>query len=170
MLTCSTSSIISILNKIQIIAPDEIYDVFPAWKLCSCANWAFFSTLDPISSSFPHTPYLAAYGVCDQNRFIFEPHSTFIKRIELKRLREEERTQNPFWGVLLQSTVLSAPPTFQSSQWVSGCKGWAEPRPRRRSQRPRRCVAPSRGEDRLLGFVWWTWMSSITSFRDVDGY
>lgn len=110
-------------------------------------------------------------------------HMVFVSKIALyfghippfkkKRVKNITRggTNAKKISILMRFTpvdCLSAPPTFSSSQWMSGCGGvWAEPRARRGSGS---VAASLQQEDRLLGFVWWMWMSSITSFRDVDGY
>lgn len=65
------------------------------------------------------------------------------EKSESKTLQKEEQTQNPFWCVLLQPTVLSAPPTFQFSQWMPRC-GEVGGASAAEGQRRRRSIAPTR--------------------------
>lgn len=110
-------------------------------------------------------------------------HMVFVSKIALyfghippfkkKRVKNITRggtngKKNPFWCVLLQSTVCPPrPPSHPANECPDVGGVWAEPRARRGSGS---VAASLQQEDRLLGFVWWMWMSSITSFRDVDGY
>lgn len=113
-----------------------------------------------------HKPYLSAYGVCEQNRFISWPHPTFKKKDGENITRGGTNAKNPFWCVLLRLYSPPRPPSNPANESPDVGK-WAGPRPRRGSGS---VAASLQQENRLLGFVWWMWMSSITSFRDVDGY
>lgn len=86
-----------------------------------CKLNLFFSILDPISC-FPQTIFISIWYLGAKSLYILAT-SHLYKKIEATTLREEEQTPSPFWCLLLQPTVLSAPPTFQSSQWVCGCGG-----------------------------------------------
>lgn len=140
---------------------------FFAWNLCNCANWTISSKLDHISSCFPQAINISIWYLWAKSLYILATSHLLKKMSQKHYKRRNKRKKNPFWCVLLQSTACPPRPPLNSANECPDVGVWAEPRPRRGSGS---VAASLQQEDRLLGFVWWMWMSSITSFRDVDGY
>lgn len=92
--------------------------VFFAWNLCNCANWTFSSILDHISSCFLQAIFISIWCLWAKSLYILAT-SHLLKKKESKTLQEEEQTpkKNPFWCVLLQSTVCPPrPPSHPANE------------------------------------------------------